>query len=121
QGVSYIGRNVTYNCSSLKTITFRSQETPEFAYAWEIFNEPANLETIYVPQGSSESYVTAIGNFLPEGVRVIEEGTGDFVVSGTVLVSYNGNDKEIELPSGITEIGDNAFLRNTNLEKVTFC
>lgn len=121
QGVSYIGRNVTYNCSSLKSITFRSQEPPEFAYEWEIFNEPANLETIYVPQGSSESYVTAIGNFLPEGVRVIEEGAGDFVVSGTVLVSYNGNDKEVELPSGITEIGDNAFLRNTSLEKVTFC
>lgn len=120
-GVSYIGRYVTEDCANLKTITFRSQTPPDFVYEWEIFNSPSNLETVYIPQGTYESYLSVIGNYLPEGVRVIEEGAGDFVISGSVLTAYNGNDAEVEIPAGITEIGSNAFMRNTSLEKVIFC
>lgn len=119
KSVKSIGRQVIQNCSGLKKITFRNQTPPMFYNIVDFFDGAPELETIYIPQGTYTSYVDTIGRFT--SVRIMEEGAGDFTISGSVLISYNGTDAEVEIPAGITEIGSNAFMKNTSLEKVIFC
>lgn len=42
----------------------------------------------------------------------------DFVIENGILVSYNGSDTEVTIPSQVIYIGDNAFRNNKKLEKV---
>lgn len=41
-----------------------------------------------------------------------------FIIEGTVLKKYNGNEKEVVIPEGITEIGYDAFRGNKGLMEV---
>ena len=45
--------------------------------------------------------------------------TDDMVLSGSVLVKYNGTDKNVVIPGDITGIGSEAFAGNTFVETVT--
>lgn len=119
KSVKSIGRQVIQNCSGLKKITFRNQTPPMFYNIVDFFDGAPELETIYIPQGTYTSYVDTIGRFT--SARIMEEDAGDFTISGSVLISYNGTDAEVEIPAGVTEIGNNAFFRNKSLEKVIFC
>lgn len=44
--------------------------------------------------------------------------TADFIIEGTVLERYDGNEKVVEIPAGITAIGDGAFAGNPWCTKV---
>ncbi|MCR4638977.1 leucine-rich repeat protein [Ruminococcus sp.] len=33
----------------------------------------------------------------------------DFIIRGHILESYNGNEANVQIPRGVTEIGDRAF------------
>ena len=44
---------------------------------------------------------------------------GDFVVDGTVLVEYVGNDEHVVIPDGITEVGEGAFYANYSLKSIS--
>lgn len=50
----------------------------------------------------------------PESLEVLE----CFVMKGTVLISYTGNDKMVEIPQGIERIDTGAFWNNTSVEEV---
>ena len=43
----------------------------------------------------------------------------DFTIKNGVLVSYNGNGKDVKIPNGVKEIGKKAFFCNNKIEKVT--
>lgn len=43
----------------------------------------------------------------------------DFEIEGTVLMKYNGNEKKVIIPEGVTSIGDKAFIRCTDLTSIT--
>lgn len=43
---------------------------------------------------------------------------GDFIIENGILLSYEGADSEVTIPSEVIYIGDNAFRNNTSLEKV---
>lgn len=43
---------------------------------------------------------------------------GDYVLDGSTLVSYIGNETEVTIPNTITAIGDDAFSKNAGLFKV---
>ena len=59
--------------------------------------------------------------FLSSGVFMVSAKKSDFVVEGTVLVEYIGEDSEVVIPSdmGITEIGDYAFAWSWDITSVT--
>ena len=42
-----------------------------------------------------------------------------FVINNRILEKYNGDEKEVIIPAGITSIGDYAFYRCTEIEFVT--
>lgn len=42
-----------------------------------------------------------------------------FVLNGTIVIKYNGNDQVVEIPAGITEIGSSAFLGCNSITSVT--
>jgi len=44
----------------------------------------------------------------------------DFTIKGTVLEKYNGNEKFVIIPEGVTEIGIRAFAENKNITNVVF-
>ena len=52
------------------------------------------------------------------GVRASSD-TSDFQMNGTKLITYTGTGKAIDIPSTVTEIGDQAFADNTSIESVT--
>ena len=43
----------------------------------------------------------------------------DFIIEDTTLVRYVGKDTEVKVPSGVTEIGESAFLGNRRLKILT--
>lgn len=43
---------------------------------------------------------------------------GDYVIDGGTLVSYTGNESDITIPIGISDIGKDAFSNNNTLKKV---
>ena len=42
----------------------------------------------------------------------------DFDIQNGVLVAYNGTDKHVVIPDGVTEIGDDVFWQNENITSV---
>lgn len=44
----------------------------------------------------------------------------EFLINGTTLVKYNGDDSEVVIPSGIKTIGQAAFENNDSVNKVIF-
>ncbi len=39
----------------------------------------------------------------------------DFIIENGVLIQYNGKDTSVQIPDGVTEIGDDAFRECENL------
>lgn len=52
-------------------------------------------------------------------LKAIDAGE-EFLINGTTLVKYNGDDEEVVIPSGIKTVGQAAFENNTTITKVTF-
>lgn len=60
--------------------------------------------------------LTALFFLLP--VHISAEEKPSFIISGGVLISYEGTDTEVSVPYGVTAIGENAFYGSESLEKV---
>lgn len=64
-----------------------------------------------------------VDGFLADGNPEDGEGsaeTGDFLVSGGVLVAYRGNSKEVAVPEGVRVIAAEAFQGHEEIESVSF-
>lgn len=48
----------------------------------------------------------------------VEADANGFVIENGILKKYTGNEARVEVPSGVTEIGDNAFARCEDIESV---
>ena len=44
---------------------------------------------------------------------------GDFIVKNGILIKYTGNDADVVIPGGVTEIGFTAFIGCGSLTNVT--
>ena len=119
--VESIGGFVFQGCTGIKTLIFKGSAPPkigDFTYFFGSSYGPANLETIYVPAGTYKAYSTAYKAGMSEGVRIIEEGAEDFIIEGTTLIAYTGNEEKVTIPDGITEIGAGAFHNNKTIKKI---
>ena len=86
---------------------------------YSVFDFMPNLKTIYIPQGTYQVYNSQYGDGIKAGVRLKEEGSGDFVITDGELISYSGTDTEVAVPDQVTRIGTGAFRNNTTIQKVT--
>lgn len=87
--VSYVGARAFAGCSALEKVSFAGQ--------------PAEIEPTAF---SGTPWYTSSGE--------------KFVILGqTTLLKYNGSEKHVTVPAGITNISAGAFAYNTNVESVT--
>ena len=54
------------------------------------------------------------------GLKVKAKSKNDFVIQGSKLVKYVGEDKKVHIPGNITEIGDDAFKQREDITEVFF-
>ena len=109
----YIGDRAFRGNESLHTVILGGRTKSIGAYA---FASCTNLEKIEIPSsvqhiGSYAFLYTAFGNHL------VNDYTGFVTLGDGVLVAYNGKEKDIVVPEGITSITGAFF--NTPVESVT--
>ena len=125
-GIKTIGTNTSnnynpfYYCHGVKQITFHGETPPSIAanIFYSIYN-PGNLRNVYIPAGTYADYATLIKEWLPNGARIRCMGeTEEFLIEDGVLIAYLGNDAAVEIPEGVTAIGEAAFLNNAAMTSV---
>ena len=119
-------RTAWQGCNNLETITFLGEKVPVInesltATSSNYINYLFNLEKlkkIIVPEGSYGAYSSAYGSYLQSHTRIIESGFEDFIIENGTLITYIGEDEEVTIPDGVTEIGAKAFLNNSEVKKI---
>ena len=111
--------NPFYYMTGVKKITFNTEKVPTTPCA-DTFEYMNNLETVYVPVDGYSGYVTRFAPYINNANFVLLNNKEEFVVKDNVLLSYQGDNPEVTIPSGITEIGPSAFQNNKVVTKVTF-
>ncbi|MBR6101459.1 MAG: leucine-rich repeat domain-containing protein [Ruminococcus sp.] len=101
-GVETIAADAFKGCSKLEELTI-----PESVCDIELgaFDDCTNLSVINVPDNFT--LLEASDLYQTKWYRDRRDG---FVILGTVLLEYNGRDKEIAVPDGITAIVDKALV-----------
>ncbi len=89
QGVTTLGQRAFMDCSSLADVTVSE-----------------DFSDLYVDVFSGTPWLDALC-------------TGDFLILNGKLLSYKGTSEEITIPSGVTEIGKEAFYNCETLNRVT--
>ncbi len=119
----YDSEHAFYQWNNVETVRFLSAVPPtvnsRYSTKYSVFYSMPNLKTVYIPQGTYQVYNSQYGDGIKAGVRLKEEGSGDFVITDGELISYSGTDTEVTVPDQVTRIGAGAFRNNTTIQKVT--
>ena len=119
----YDSEHAFYQWNNVETVRFLSTVPPtvnsRYSTKYSVFYFMPNLKTVYIPQGTYQVYNSQYGDGIKAGVRLKEEGSGDFVITDGELISYSGTDTEVAVPDQVTRIGTGAFRNNTTVQKVT--
>ncbi|MBR6872871.1 MAG: leucine-rich repeat protein [Ruminococcus sp.] len=103
EGVTAIAADAFKGCTQLEELTIpESMEEIELG----AFDDCTSLSVINVPDNFTLLEATDLYNTKWYRDRKKE----DFVILGTVLLEYNGRDKEIVIPEGVTAIVDKALV-----------
>ena len=128
EGVTYIGGAAFKGCSAVKSITMRCTAIPGGSYPYNEMS-PAALEAIYVPESAYTKYMNTYSDTMPYPARIlIKDASSDFVISssGKTMYGYVGSDSTVTVPDGITTISHHAlknctFITELNLpEGITY-
>jgi len=113
--VKNIGPNCFYGCSSLQKVTLPRGLTE---IKEGTFCLCSSLVQINLPESIARVGTYA---FFNNGWIEKEKEKSRFIMAGTVLVSWSGKEKKVEIPEDmdIESIGSNVFSANPNLEEIT--
>lgn len=103
-------------CRALERIVIpQSALKLDIAMIWE-----CDQVTIYAPTGSAAAKYAAEKStlFVPMDSNTSTPNFEDFIIQGTTLVKYYGNDVHVTVPTGVTVIGSYAFYRRSKLKTV---
>ncbi len=133
-GVAEIGSYAFYNLANLEKVTIKGDVVlKDYAFA-----NCANLKTV-VFEGKNITVGASAFAGCPnladiQFVADVELNTGvnafnetawfsqyptDFIIAGTTLVAYVGNDSDVTIPLSIQKIGNGAFKGNATLKSIT--
>lgn len=93
--------------TGLHTVEFRSESVPTLS--GPMFEPLSNLERIIVPGASYEEYQKQFDDDYFKAEVITEDTDQPFLIQGTKLLGYLGNESEVTVPDGITSIGTGAF------------
>ncbi|MBR2890587.1 MAG: leucine-rich repeat domain-containing protein [Oscillospiraceae bacterium] len=137
-GVTAINGKAFYRRQKLKTVELPDTVTTIREYA---FYDCRKLERIIIPQSVTEldscmlkcdqvSIQAPAGSaaakyttrqripFIPMDSNTSTPDSADFIIQGTTLVKYYGNDAHVTVPAGVTVINHEAFYRRSRLKTV---
>ena len=104
-----IGKEAFSGCSALTTLVFNS----DVVFEDGALNFTINLNDILF---SDSSKITGYNNL--DDTKYIKDYPVDFIMKGSTLVYYKGNDEEVTIPLNVTAIGPGAFEGNKTLRTV---
>ena len=106
-----VGAEAFYGCDALKKVTFAQDADLDK----DAFKNADNLEDVIFSEDSSVKGVNALAD-----TAFVKNYPVDFVMNGSTLVYYKGNDEEVTIPLNVTAIGDGAFEGCSALQNVNF-
>ena len=120
--------NILYTKDEVKVRYETSQELTDELFDDFFPNTFGSFQAKYI-QGANPDYDIFISENCRTYKRILASGKtaapvprpaeqADFTINGKVLEKYNGNEKFVIIPQGITEIGIRAFSENKNITNV---
>lgn len=108
-----VARSALYGCCGLKALYL--EEGIEEIDDWAFYGCSA-LEKISIPQGLQRCGRSAFDIDLARFVL----DSGAVVIDEKLFVAYEGEEKKVNIPGGVTILADEAFRGNTQMEEVCF-
>ena len=100
-GVTVIAADAFKGCTQLEELTIPESVTEIEPGA---FDDCINLSVINVPED-----FTLLDTYDLYNTKWYRDRRDSFVILGTVLIEYNGNEKDITVPAGVTRIVEGVF------------
>lgn len=119
ENLETIGNNAFSGCVNLEEVTFPANSLSEIGNS--AFYNCTSLEA--VSDASAQTEISKFGSSVFSLTPYLTENTAEFITFGNVLVKYNGNDKSVDIPSGVSVIADAFFdkgIEEVNLDGVTY-
>ncbi len=113
--VTEIKEGTFRDCSALTSVTIPESVTVIGNYALYGCN---NLSELIIPSSVETIGVQAFAD-VPNVYYADDKGFLYAYFQRTKLVKYTGNEKDVEIPTGVTSIADGAFANNSNVKSVT--
>ena len=114
--VTTIREDAFYDCRKLERIII-TQSVTELD-SWMI--SECDQVSIQAPAGSAAAKYAADRRkpFIPMDSNTSTPDSADFIIQGTTLVKYYGNEAHVTVPAGVTVINHEAFYRRSRLKTV---
>ena len=110
EGDAAIGVKAFCGCTSLKKITFNG----DIAFGEEALDCAINLSELVIAKADAK--IDGANNL--KNSAYVRDYPVDFIMNGTTLVYYKGNDETVTIPENVTVIGSGAFAGSKTLRTV---
>ena len=104
-----LGTEAFYGCAALTKLTFGQAVT----FGTDCLKNADNVKELVFNKDASVSDFSNLKDTAYVGSYPV-----DFIMNGSTLVYYKGNDEEVTIPLNVTAIGNGAFAHNRNVRTV---
>ena len=115
--ITTLNQNIFIFCEALKDI-YIPESVTKFVY--QVMETTITIHT--VQNSAADNYAKEYNNKVVydynQAITPTPEAGSDFVIKAGVLEKYTGTNYKVEIPKGVTSIGDDAFRDCTGIENV---